>query len=176
MTSIDPEGTLISSVLGQHGIDAQFSGATRLQEEGRDCIEGVAGPGDDFMLGRQAPDHLPTKIVQDVGEVVAQLRDALGDVRIEWAHDGEIAWVLQLHIAGNQPQTDMFKLGTAKRWLLFDPDDGLDKLRELVRVAHDSDSGVEIIRPVGMTSHVGEILREARVPARLSNNVGQPKD
>ena len=66
----------------------------------------------------------------------------------------------------------MINPGTAKRWLRFDPNEGLDKLRELVRIAHESAAGVEVIRPIGVTSHVGEILRGSDVPARLVISAG----
>lgn len=172
MDSIGQDANSISSVLGQDGVDAEFSGATRPEEDGLDRIEGVTGQGDEFMLARRAPDRLPEGVIRDVRQTVSQLRNVLGDVRLEWAHDSEIVWVLQLHIAKDRAQTDMISPGTAKRWLRFDPNEGLDRLRELVRVAHESAAGVEIIHPIGMTSHVGEILRGADVPARLVINAG----
>jgi hypothetical protein len=52
--------------------------------------------------------------------------------------------------------------------LPFDPSDGLEKLRLLVDEAAKKHWGVEVLRPVGITSHVGDILRKAGVPGRLA--------
>ena len=73
--SIGPAANSISSVLGQDSVDAKFSGATRPEENGLDRIEGVTGQGDEFMLGRRAPDRLPEGVIRDVRKIVSQLQE-----------------------------------------------------------------------------------------------------
>jgi hypothetical protein len=50
----DPTGREIGAVLVQDGVRAAWSGAARLAE-GSTVVEGVAGPGDAFMVGQQPP-------------------------------------------------------------------------------------------------------------------------
>ena len=162
----DPDGK-VAAVLSQEGVPAAFSGATVPQLEEQDLVEGVAGYGDRFMLGEAAASQLPAEIVSAVRKVVSQLRDKLGPVRIEWAHDGTKVWVLQLHrqVSGMSP--GVLSPGAAYEWLRFDPADGLDVLRELVGNASASGLGILVTREVGITSHVGDILRKAQVPAKF---------
>jgi hypothetical protein len=41
-------------------------------------------------------------------------------------------------------------------------------LRRVVEQAQKTGAGVELVREVGLTSHVGDILRSAGVPARIA--------
>ena len=91
----DPQGGAIASVLAQEGVAALWSGATMPAREGNpDFVQGVAGRGDAFMLGEQPPVELPERVSGDVQQLAARARELLGPVRLEWAHDGNIAWVL----------------------------------------------------------------------------------
>ena len=81
------------------GTVALGHGAALPGHDGGLVVEGVAGVGDDFMLARAAPARLPDRVLDDVRRVGARAADALGPVRFEWAHDGDQAWVLQLHLA-----------------------------------------------------------------------------
>jgi hypothetical protein len=81
------------------GTVALGHGAAVPGHDGGLVVEGVAGVGDDFMLARAAPARLPDRVLDDVRRVGARAADALGPVRFEWAHDGDQAWVLQLHLA-----------------------------------------------------------------------------
>ena len=54
----------------------------------------------------------------------------------------------------------------ADGWLDFHPESGLDRLRDLIAQAEESGNGVRVTGQVGLTSHVGDLLRRD-VPARL---------
>jgi hypothetical protein len=162
----DPEGGSISSVLSQHAVEAKFAGATYLAN-GRTRVEGVEGSGEQFMLGLRSPETLPDVIVRDVENLVNLCSSGLGNVRIEWAHDGNMAWLLQIHLEDLSDDWSTLSAGEPSRWLSFSPDDGLEALRKLIQLAHQQGAGIAITRPVGMTSHVGEILRSARIAARF---------
>lgn len=161
----DPSAKSIVSVLSQEGVSARWSGATLPSDGGDDLIEGVRGEGALFMLGQQERESLPTSIVSDVRTLLDKAHRALGLVRIEWAHDGVRAWVLQLHVLN--ARTASLGQGTADHWVDYDPRDGLDYLQEVVDDALATGAGVTVTRPVGVTSHVGDLLRRARVPARF---------
>jgi hypothetical protein len=163
----DPAGTQISSVLAQEAVDALYSGATRPRGDDGDDVEGVAGRGDRFMLGLQQPDELPSEVVSSVRQTAAAAREVLGPVRLEWAFDGNVVWVLQLHLAGADHPRGVISPGEAQQWLDFDPREGLEYLSRLVREASATGSGVRVLRSIGITSHVGEILRESGVPATV---------
>ena len=102
----DPGGDLIASVLAQEGVDARFSGALVTGADGEPLIEGVAGFGDQFMLGRRAPEELPPEIAGSLRDLYRRAAGRLGPVRFEWAHDGARPWIVQLHRgsgAGHRP-------------------------------------------------------------------------
>jgi len=161
----DPSGTAVVAVLAQEGVRARWSGAAMPGSDGRLLVEGVAGFGDDFMLARTPPVALPDAVVSDVRRVGARAA-ALGPVRFEWAHDGDRAWVLQLHLAGAASEGTAIHPGTPARWRRFDPSLGLEKLRELI-ASVGGDEGIEVAGHIGVTSHAGDLLRRAAIPSRL---------
>jgi hypothetical protein len=162
----DPSGTAVVAVLAQEGVRARWSGAAMPGSDGRLLVEGVAGFGDDFMLARTPPVALPDAVVSDVRRVGARAAAALGPVRFEWAHDGDRAWVLQLHLAGAASEGTTIHPGTPARWRRFDPSLGLERLRELI-ASVDGDEGIEVAGHIGVTSHAGDLLRRAGIPSRL---------
>jgi hypothetical protein len=166
----DPTGEAIVSVLAQEGVPARFSGAALPGEDGGLLVEGVAGSGEDFMLAREAPAALPETVLDDVRRVGERAAGTLGPVRLEWAHDGHQAWVVQLHLATVAVSPTVIYPGTPARWRSFDPAAGLDELRELI-AATGRDEGIEVTGDVGVTSHVGDLLRRAAIPARLAVRV-----
>lgn len=168
LTREDPTGKEIASVIAQQAVDVVYSGATR-PTVGRDedLVEGVAGRGDRFMLGEQDPVELPSEVRNSVLDTVAALTKSLGPVRIEWAYDGSRVWILQLHIARKDTPAGVISPGNAEEWLDFEPAEGLPRLRELVRAAVTRGVGIRVSGAIGVTSHVGDILRKAGVPARL---------
>jgi hypothetical protein len=162
----DPNSA-VAAVLAQESVVHMYSGAAMSQLQSEPLIEGVRGRGDDFMLGH-GRDDLPDVVRGDVSALIREAEAAFGTVELEWAHDEIQAWMLQVH---PRPVTNLEKgvlsLGEAATWLEFDPDEGLDALRTLVGIAAQTNAGVRVTRLVGITSHVGDILRAARVPGRI---------
>ena len=163
----DPSGADVAAVLAQEGVRARWSGAALPGLGGGVVVEGVAGFGDDFMLARAAPVALPDQVVDDVRRLGARAAAALGPVRFEWAHDGDQAWVLQLHLAQATASGTTIHPGTPSRWRRFDPSQGLEELRRLI-AAVGRDEGIEITGDIGVTSHAGDLLRRAAIPSRLA--------
>jgi hypothetical protein len=168
----DPSGTAVVAVLAQEGVRARWSGAAMPGSDGRLLVEGVAGFGDDFMLARTPPVALPDAVVDDVRRVGARAAATLGPVRFEWAHDGDRAWVLQLHLAGAVAEGTTIHPGAPARWRRFDPSLGLERLRELI-ASVAPDEGIEVAGHIGVTSHAGDLLRRAAIPSRLVGPSGR---
>lgn len=166
MAEEDPDGTRISAVLAQEGVPAVYAGATLPGDDSGDFVEGVQGDGDRFMLGEESPAALPNDVVSAVRSITRQFSALLGPVRVEWVFDGRTPWVVQLHRVGAEPASALSP-GEAQEWVTFNPADGLDVLRELVLSLSESTTGVLVVGRVGVTSHVGDLLRKARIPARF---------
>jgi hypothetical protein len=164
----DPDGNAIGAVLVQEGVRARWSGAARSDAD-HAVVEGVAGRGDDFMLGARAPSQLPPDVHVRVQELCRVLVSELGPVRLEWADDGRRAWVLQLNQLSLGHEASV-GAGAATDWFDYDPRDGLDALVGVIERAKAAGKGVRVVRPVGVTSHVGDVLRQAGVPARFANS------
>lgn len=162
----DPDGQNLRSVLCQAAVRAKFSGAAVAGPRGHVIIEGRRGEGDLFMLGHQAPEHLPSFVVENVQATYKVLANRLGPVRFEWVHDGEIVWIVQLHCGATGSEADVVVPGEAASWIEFDVSEGLDALRRVLMSVGD-DQGLIIVGEVGLTSHVADLLRKAKHPARL---------
>ncbi|CAN5334951.1 hypothetical protein BH11ACT4_BH11ACT4_13180 [soil metagenome] len=163
----DPERE-IGSVLAQDGVIAEFSGSAATATGGGYVIEGQAGYGDNFMLGG-SPSPLPSEVVSSVKDLLDKIRAVLGEVQIEWAIDGRRVWLLQVHVRslkGIGGQT--LSPGRTERWLDYDPEAGLAALRALTKQARAEAAGIYVVRPVGITSHVGDVIRAAGVPGRMA--------
>jgi hypothetical protein len=164
----DPDGSAIASVLAQESVAAEYSGASQPEGEDPDYVEGVGGRGDDFMQGIRRLEPLPNRVIRDVQGLAARARRVLGPVRMEWVHDGNIAWVVQLHLTSSEYRPTVINLGEPENgWLEFDPASGLTWLNDLISRARRERRGVRVVAPVGITSHVGDLLRRAKIPARL---------
>ncbi len=167
----DPTGDYLASVLSQDGVDALASGA--FTWVGKDdveevLVEGVSGHGDDFMLGRTKPEQLPTKVLKAVENTAHSIRKSLGLCRGEWVFDGASVWTVQLHrlTGANEPQ--VIVPGTPATYHSFSVAEGLEALRALVDSIANLDEGIELVGDVGITSHFGDVLRQARIPSRLA--------
>ncbi|MBS3652463.1 hypothetical protein KEU06_28150 [Pseudaminobacter sp. 19-2017] len=165
----DPSGDLLASTLRQDGVPARYSGAAIVQANGNLAIEGLAGEGDLFMLGSRNAEELPAAVLADVRDTFSLLEDRFGSVRFEWVHDGERAWIVQLHLgATNSSRTEIVP-GEAECWTDFPIEEGLEKLRALLKTL-PADGGVRVIGQVGLTSHIADVLRRAGFPARVPAN------
>lgn len=162
----DPEGEWISSVLAQEGVDGAYSGAAAGTGDGL-LIEGVAGTGEEFMQGSVPPQPLPRQISSDVEALYWSAAKTFGAVRFEWVHDGSMPWVVQLHAGLTSTRGRVIYPGQAKIEHRFRVEEGLEALRRLIAEVEGTGEGILLIGQVGLTSHFGDVLRGAHIPARL---------
>ena len=165
MANEDPGGTRIASVLAQEGIQANYSGSLIVDAEGGIVIQGVGGYGEDFMLGRALSD-LPAEIEYSVRDIYDRVAELLGPVGFEWVHDGNTVWLVQLHKGATRSLGNTVYPGEATFSHRFDVTEGIDALRELIKRTR-SHEGIVLIGRVGITSHLGDLLRKARIPSRI---------
>lgn len=169
MHADDPQGRAIASCLIQDEVASQYSGALLTGSDGVQILDAVTGFGDAFMVGSDAPVcDVPESVAYDVRTLHEDLCRALGPVRFEWAHDGERAWVLQLHKGASESCGRVVYPGDAAEWVNFVPADGLQALREIAARAKSCGHGVVVAGNVGMSSHICDVLRKARVPSVLA--------
>jgi hypothetical protein len=164
----DPDGASIASVLAQAGVYPAYSGALIVGANGEPIIEGRAGTGESLMRGETVPELLPMSILQDVRNLYARADAALGPVRFEWVHNGELAWIVQLHRGSTKSTALRVTSGEAQDWVKFDVEAGLEALRALLAQLPRS-TGVILKGRVGLTSHMADIIRKARVPAKMTH-------
>lgn len=162
----------VGAVLAQDSVDAVYSGALLPGDGKEPIIEGVAGHGDDFMLGRGGPESLPEEVTESVATTADKLTRKLGPVRIEWVFDGVGTWVVQLQQALTTLEAATIVGGDAREWRTFDTSAGLEALRALIDEVRERGEGIVLQGDVGVTSHFGDILRRAGVPSRLAVPVG----
>jgi hypothetical protein len=163
----DPEGTALASVLSQQAVEARWSGALLTSPAGEPLVEGVAGTGDDFMTGRRPPEDLPAEVLAAVRVTFERARDLLGPVRFEWAWDGRTVWVLQLHRGASAAAGRVIVPGEAPHYHRFEVSRGIESLRELITQIQGAGDGIALVGRVGVTSHLGDLLRRARIPSRI---------
>ena len=114
----DPSGAAVVVVLGQEG-SGPAGGRRPPGDDGGLLVEGVAGFGDDFMLGRAAPTPLPEHGLDDVRRVGPAPRPPRpGPLRR--AHVGHDAWVLRLQLATVAASATSVYPGVPSRWHRFD--------------------------------------------------------
>jgi hypothetical protein len=163
----DPGGSALASLLAQEGVDARWSGAAVATLSGDLIIEGVAGSGDRFMLGAMAPVEVPNAVQHRVRAVYQRAEEQIGPVRMEWVDDGRMTWVVQFHRGASISFEGTIVPGEPAHFRHFDVSDGIEKLRAAVMHAKATGDGILLVGRVGLTSHFGDILRRARVPARI---------
>jgi hypothetical protein len=168
MAEEDPTGEAISAVLCQQAVPAAFAGAAIMDADQQIIIEGARGEGDSFMAGRRLPEQLPEGVLADIQEAYRFAQEKLGPVRFEWVHDGSKAWIVQLHKGATDSTASTLVPGEAAEWQIFDVSSGLEELRRLLAQlpAH---VGLQVRGEIGLTSHVADLLRKARRPARLQS-------
>jgi hypothetical protein len=155
----------LPTVLAQQSVASQWSGSLITEQSGP-RIEGVRGFGDHFMMSEQAGEELPHGVCDAVLQVQQRLEELLGPVSIEWAHDGKMVWVLQLHQELTPGSGNVIMPGEADYWHEFEVSRGLVLLRELVETAAARGDGIEFTESVAATSHAAAIVRKRGVPAR----------
>lgn len=167
MSAEDPNHTSIASVICQAAVPAVYSGAAIVTIDGTLLVEGRSGEGDGLMLGLDHPEELPSAVAKQIDEVYGMLSRSLGPVRFEWVYDGQTVWVVQLHRGATQTSHAVLVPGEAAHWLTFEAAEGLEALRTFL---HDmpADAGVKIEGEIGLTSHLADLVRKAKRPARLA--------
>jgi hypothetical protein len=163
----DPKGASISSLLSQSAVVPTYSGAAITTADGSLALEGRPGQGDLFMLGIERPAEIPKAIRADLAQLNRRLSDALGPVRFEWVHDGERAWIVQLHMGATTSSGRTLVPGRPERWVEFDVKLGLERLRDFIH-GLKKDEGIRLRGHLGLTSHVADIVRKAGHPAQIS--------
>ncbi len=165
----DPSGEVIASILAQEGVLALYSGALLTLSDGRPVIEGVHGMGDRFMLGEVAPEELPPEVKGAITAVFERAHDRLGPVRFEWVWDGREVWIVQLHRERAGAAISEIYRGEATRYLRFEARRGLAELRAEVTRAQAERAGIVLVGNIGLSSHLCDVLRKARIPSRLES-------
>jgi hypothetical protein len=166
MEQEDPGHDAIASVLSQASVPAVWSGAAIETSDGELVIEGVRGTGDRLMLGAAAPAELPPEVKGAVTALHGLLRHRVGDVRFEWVFDGRKTWLVQLHRGATASSATVIVPGEASEWVIFHAADGLEALRDIIRNLPVG-AGIVIDGAVGLTSHVADLARKARIPTRI---------
>jgi hypothetical protein len=162
----DPSHEEIASVLSQEGVKPAYSGALIVGSGGRLILEGKRGEGETLMQGATLPERLPPRVAADVRALYTHAHAALGPVRLEWVHDGKRAWIVQLHRGATETTNTQIAAGEASKWIQFEPSRGLEELRAMLAdLPHGA--GVLLKGKVGLTSHIADVIRKARVPARM---------
>jgi len=167
----DPRHDAIASIISQAAVPARFSGAAITKKGGQLHIEGTAGSGDDFMLGRVRPQQLPENIIRDLQKINQRLRERLGPVRFEWVHDGERPWIVQLHMGATPSTTATIVPGEALEWAIFRSDAGLEALRGFL-AGLAPHVGLKLEGEVGLTSHLADLARKSGRPTRIIRHKG----
>jgi hypothetical protein len=87
---------------------------------------------------------------------------------MEWVHDtNNFTWIVQLHRGITTSQGSIIHKGNAEIYERFDVTRGIDQLRELIAKIQDTGKGIILVGNVGVTSHLGDLLRKAQIPSYL---------
>jgi hypothetical protein len=165
MLAGDEEGNIVS-VLSQHGVDPCYSGATISNDRGQVLSQGVRGKGDRFMLGEAAPESLPGHVTHALQALFSSASMKLGPVRFEWVFDGHQPWIVQLHHGVTRSTTSTIFPGETK-FVDFAVQRGIEELRKEIDLARRQEFGIVLVGDIGITSHMGDLLRKARIPSRI---------
>lgn len=173
MTTEDPKGDAIASIMAQAGIEATYSGAllatqkTEKKDSEEIIIEGTQGFGEEFMIGRKKRAVLPDKIIGSVQDLYNQVFAKLGPVRMEWVADSKRVWIVQLHSGATKSSGRTIYPGHVLSYHRFEVEQGLEELRKLVSTIQGKGEGIVLVGNVGITSHFGDVLRRAEIPSRI---------
>ena len=159
----------IPSVILQSAIDSLYSGAAIYNSDNDYTIEGVNGTGDEFMLGNSQSINLPDFIISRVKDICKTFSTELNSpVKIEWGYTKDTIWIFQLHKKDKAELNSKWIVkGEPKYWYDFNVNDGLEKLRELISRINSNEEGVKIHGYIGITSHVGDLLRNNKIISKM---------
>ncbi len=163
----------IAAILSQDAVDAKYSGGAIISRETKnDVIEGVQGNGEQFMLGQNFDKELPENVKNELKITMNTLRsynNLLGDVSIEWVYDNKKIWIVQLNQLKNNGSGNIIVPGIPSVYERFNVKNGLEALRDRIKVIQNKNIGIELIGNVGITSHFGDLLRQSNIPSKIIN-------
>ena len=163
----DPDHAAIAAILSQEGVDAKYSGSLAVGSDASLIVEGVMGQGDPFMKGELPPETLPPEVEGSVRDLYNAASAKLGPVRLEWVYDGERAWVVQLHTGATESTGRTIYPGEAISYRRFLVPSGISALYAMVAEIKGTNEGIILAGNVGVTSHMGDVLRRAKIPSRI---------
>lgn len=166
MANEDPGGDVLPAIIAQAAVPTEYSGAAIETASGELIIEGKSGEGESFMRGLSPPEQLPQKVASAVRELHSYATRLFGPVRFEWVFDGKQAWIVQFHRGATISSSLMIVPGQVDNWIIFDAHEGLERLRELLRTMNPQ-HGLEVRGNIGLTSHLADVIRRAKRPARI---------
>lgn len=166
MSECDAAGNVLPTILAQESVEFVFSGAAQTTTSGL-VVEGGPGRGDAFMIGEKNATAIPVDLNREIKKIHDSLCHHLESVKFEWVWDGSAVWIVQLHARRKTNGAGVIFEGPAERYLEFDATLGLEALRNLAASIRGKHIGVVVVGEVGITSHLGDVLREAEIPSRL---------
>src|SRR5262249_10892577 len=114
----------------------------------------------------------PEEVVRAVRAMYERAAAELGPIRFEWVHDGNSAWIVQLHRGATATSGRVIFDGEARRYHRFRVAQGIEALRRLISEIGGRDEGIIPVGSVGVTSHLGDILRRASIPSHIEADEG----
>nr|MCR5587854.1 hypothetical protein [Lachnospiraceae bacterium] len=167
----------VAAILSQSAVESVYSGGALVSEEkSKDVIEGVKGKGDDFMIGNLSKNKLPRNLQEQIIQLAEELRqyhNLIGDVSIEWVFDGKDLWIVQLNQIEEVGNSSTIVEGKANSYRKFFVEEGLEKLRDLIEEIKDKNIGIELIGDVGICSHFGDVIRQAKIPSFINKTINE---
>ena len=176
----DPTGKFLAGVISQQAVWSSYAGATLTQPDGQPLIEGKRGYGDAFMLG-ESLEKLPDEVVLKVRAMFDRIQATLGPSRFEWVFDNNKVWIVQFHQGFSVSQGNVIVPGEPDEYVYLDVRKGLETLRDLIGAvmegkptrtsfSHENPKtfGVVLVGDVGVTSHMGDVLRKSGIPSKIS--------
>lgn len=185
----------LASCIVQDQVNAMFSGSAIVDAENNLVCEFVDGFGDSFMTGenrkfrkmRIAPfvldqriehnilgaafvplDFLLPEIWKVINDILRRNYEEIFKFRMEWAYDGHRFWILQLHSDEVLSSGNIIVPGEPENgWVDFEVGKSLEDLRELVTLASEEKKGIRIKARIGITSHIADVCRKAKIPSIL---------
>src|SRR5262249_4665256 len=131
-------------------------------------VEGIPSYGDTFMVGLAGTRALPDYVVQGVKQRYEEAKEHLGPVRMEWVYDTNgFTWIVQLHRGITTSQGSIIHKGEAVNYERYDAIKGIYQLRALIAAVRGTGKGIILVGNVGVTSHLGDLLRKAQIPSYL---------
>ncbi len=94
----------------------------------------------------------------------------LKNFSFEWVYDGRNIWIVQLNLIKSKLSSDMIYPGEVESFIQFDVAKGLEELRTVIAGLSNGNIGIELRGDVGITSHFGDVLRNGRIPSKLTRS------